>query len=93
MKLGMTAAVTVADSNQAAAVTIPLSALYQTGASPAVWVVQDNIASSRPVQVGNFSSNQIQVLAGLNPGEAIVTAGVHKLREGQKVQLTGGDKP
>ena len=91
IKLGMTAAVTVSDSPQSASLTIPLSAVYQTGTSPEVWVVKDNVVSLRPVQTGNFSGNQIQVLAGLNPGETIVTAGVQKLRPGQKVRITGGD--
>ena len=91
IKLGMTAAVTVSDSPQSASLTIPLSAVYQTGTSPEVWVVKDSLVSLRPVQTGNFSGNQIQVLAGLNPGETIVTAGVQKLRPGQKIRITGGD--
>ena len=91
IKLGMTAAVTVSDSPQSASLTIPLSAVYQTGTSPAVWVVEDSVVSLHPVQTGNFSGNQIQVLAGLDPGETIVTAGVQKLRPGQQVRITGGD--
>ena len=91
IKLGMTAAVTVSDSPQSASLTIPLSAVYQTGTSPEVWVVKDSLVSLRPVQTGNFSGNQIQVLAGLDPGETIVTAGVQKLRPGQQVRITGGD--
>ena len=87
----MTAAVTVSDSPQSASLTIPLSAVYQTGTSPEVWVVKDNVVSLRPVQTGNFSGNQIQVLAGLDTGETIVTAGVQKLRPGQQVSITGGD--
>ncbi len=92
IKLGMTAAVTVANSNnQTTAVAIPLSSIYQTNDSPCVWVVTNNIVNLRPIQVGTFGDGQIQVLAGLNPGETIVTAGVHKLREGQKVRVAGGD--
>ena len=91
IKLGMTAAVTISNAMQAASLTIPLSAVYQTGSSPEVWVIKDNVVNLRSVQTGNFSGNQIQILAGLNPGETIVTAGVQKLRPGQKVRTIGGD--
>jgi RND family efflux transporter MFP subunit len=96
IKLGMTAAVTLTgseDRNAPSAVVIPLAAIYQTNDSPGVWVVTDDIVNLRPVQIGSFGDGQVQVLAGLNPGETIVTAGVHKLREGQKVWVAtaGGD--
>ena len=91
IKLGMTAAVTINNAMQTASLTIPLSAVYQTGSSPEVWVIKDNVVNLRSVQTGNFSGNQIQILAGLNPGETIVTAGVQKLRPGQKVRTIGGD--
>jgi RND family efflux transporter MFP subunit len=92
IKLGMTAAVSVAGS-ASAVTTIPLSAIYQTNNTPHVWVVTDNTVKLRPIQVGSFGDAQVQVLAGLNPNETIVTAGVHKLREGQTVRITGGDTP
>jgi multidrug efflux pump subunit AcrA (membrane-fusion protein) len=43
----------------------------------------------RPVQTGNFGKNTVQVTSGLQSGDTIVTAGVQKLREGQKVRLAG----
>lgn len=94
VKLGMTAAVTaVAPGRGAAGVVIPLSALYQTGDSPGVWVVKENSVSLRPVSVGLGGNDTIELLSGLQPGEIIVTAGVHKLREGQKIQPYGGEQP
>jgi RND family efflux transporter MFP subunit len=95
IKLGMTAGVSLAGSggpNHAIAM-VPLAALYQTNDTPHVWVVTDHVANLRPVQVGRFGNTQVQIVAGLNPGETIVTAGVHKLREGQTVRLTEGDTP
>ena len=90
LKLGMTAKVTVADAGNQAAVSIPLSAIYQTGDTPAVWVVTNGTVNLRPIKVGAFGNEQVQVLEGLKEGDLVVTAGVHKLREGQKVR-TGGD--
>jgi len=90
VRLGMTATVAVAAAGSNKSAFIPLSAIYQTGGSPAVWVVKDGSVSLRPVRTGAFGDNRVQVLEGLEDGEVIVTAGVHKLRQGQKIRTTGG---
>ncbi|SDF47657.1 efflux RND transporter periplasmic adaptor subunit [Sporomusa acidovorans] len=93
IKLGMTAAVNVvsASGQKAEGTLIPLSAIYQTNDTSNVWIVTDNIIHLRAVQIGGFGNAKVQVLAGLNPGDTIVTAGVHKLREGQTVRIVDGD--
>ena len=90
MKLGMTAAVTVATDNNQQTVSIPLAAIYQDGDVPKVWIVENDMLTLRPIQTANFGNGTIQVLSGLQQGERIVIAGVHKLKEGQKVKV-GGD--
>lgn len=89
MKLGMTATVIAANAGSQAAVYIPLSAVYQTGNIPNVWIVNNDVVSLRPVKIGMFGDGKVQVLEGLNNGDSIVTAGVHKLLEGQKVRTAG----
>lgn len=90
IKLGMTAAVTMIGSSAQQAIHIPLAAIYQTSDTPAVWVVAGDTLTLRPVKTGNFGDKTIQVLEGLQQGDCIVTAGVHKLKEGQRVKV-GGD--
>ncbi|WP_371380144.1 efflux RND transporter periplasmic adaptor subunit [Sporomusa aerivorans] len=90
IKLGMTAAVTLADTGAQPVMSIPLAAVYQDGDTPKVWVVRDDLVTLRPIQTGSFGNGAIQVAGGLKTGERIVVAGVHKLKEGQKVK-TGGD--
>lgn len=87
VNLGMTASVTVNDSSNQQGIQVPLSAVYQTGDQPNVWVVQQDKVTLRPVQIGRFSDNGVLVLEGLKDGEVIVTAGVQKLTEGQKVRI------
>ena len=90
MKLGMTASVTVVSNNIPQITTIPLTAIYQTGDTPTVWVVTDDILTLRPIKLGNFiNETSIEVLEGLQQGDCIVTKGVHKLKAGQKVQAGG----
>lgn len=89
VKLGMTAAVNVADQTARQIITIPLAAIYQAGNKPAVWVVKDDTLMLCPIETGEFSNGSIQVLKGLQPGDQIIIAGVHKLKAGQKVKVNG----
>ncbi len=87
VKLGMTASVAVGSSNNRQGVYIPLAAIYQTGDTPNVWVIREGVVILRPIKVGVFGDNTVQVIEGLQDGEVIVTGGVQKLREGQKVRI------
>jgi membrane fusion protein, multidrug efflux system len=89
LNLGMTASVSTALNGQQNSTYIPLSAIYQTGAKPSVWVVTNNSASLRTVTLGAFGDGTAQVISGLKNNEVIITAGVHKIKEGQKVRLAG----
>lgn len=90
IKLGMTATVAVAGADRQAAIYVPLTAIYQEKDTPSVWVVTGDVVTLRPVKLGQYGETKVQVLSGITAGETIVTAGVHKLREGQKVRTVGG---
>ncbi len=92
INLGMTATVTVNSADSQRATYIPLSALYQTGDTPSVWVVHNDIVNLKPIKIDVFGDNKVKVLEGLNDGDMIVIAGVHKLQEGQKVRTAGADQ-
>ena len=90
MKLGMTASVNVIKNMpDNVSFYIPLTAIFQNGSAPSVWLVTDSTVHLRSIKTGSFMDNKIEVIEGLHPGDIIVTAGVHKLREGQKVAVTG----
>ncbi len=99
MELGMTASVVVSEtsgtpegSSGTLGSEIPLTALYQTGDNPQVWVVDEDTMTVhlKTITVEKLGANTAFV-SGLKNGEAIVTAGVHKLREDQKVRFSEGD--
>lgn len=67
--------------------SLPLSALTQSGGRPAVWVVDP---SSRKVHltavtIGAYAENGVPVLSGLRPTDWVVAAGAHLLLEGEPV--------
>ena len=84
LPLGMTARVFLGEDTAKGAV-IPLSALYQTGDTAGVYIVEDGTARLVPVAVTAFH-NSDAVVTGLPAGAVVVTAGVHQLRDGEKVR-------
>ncbi len=75
--------------SQAAVIKVPTSALRQEGKTTAVWVLDETkmTVASQHVQVDTADGNEVVITAGLQPGQRIVTAGVHVLTPGQKVSL------
>jgi hypothetical protein len=43
--------------------------------------------------VGRFADDHITVVAGLNPGDTVVRAGVHKLFANEKVRVLASGAP
>lgn len=87
LRLGMTASVALT-SAATNAVRLPLSAIYQTGDTPQVWIIQaDGRVALKPVKVGRYADNDVLVLSGLMDGERVITAGVNRLVNGQKVRV------
>ena len=73
------------------AIELPATALTMVDNQPAVWVVDPKSlqVSLRTVDLQRHASSSIIVSKGVEPGELVVTAGVHALRPGQKVRLLG----
>lgn len=93
MRLGMTSTVSIVRRSDASVVALPLSALYQQGAEPAVWIYTgpaeggEGKVELRSVKVAAYIDRAVLIAAGLQEGEKVVTAGVHKLIAGQAVRL------
>nr|WP_229428290.1 efflux RND transporter periplasmic adaptor subunit [Massilia soli] len=87
VKLGMTARVQFASRSATPQMRLPLTALFNEKSSTAVWVVEKGAVRLVPVQVGGTSGNDVVIASGITPGQTVVTAGVNKLKNGQKVKL------
>lgn len=85
--LGMTATVRFA-ATAAPRLVVPLTAVFQQGDRPAVLLVgADSTLSLRPIVAAAYSDAGVVVGEGLEAGQRIVAAGVHKLAAGQKVRV------
>ena len=89
VQLGMTANVSLGSGEGEPVVRLPLTALFQQGDKAAVWIVdpKTGVATLTPVQVARYTQDAVEIAAGLQPGDLVVRAGVHKLHAGQKVRV------
>jgi RND family efflux transporter MFP subunit len=93
VKLGMTALVQFSAKTPVPLIRVPLTALYYEKATTSVWLVENGAVKLVPVQVGHTSGNDILLLAGVKPGQTVVTAGANLLKNGQKVKILAGEMP
>ncbi|MGJ7901989.1 efflux RND transporter periplasmic adaptor subunit [Lysobacter sp. 1R34A] len=80
--------------NQAASgLSVPLAAVQRSANGTAVFVVDINSGTVklRPVRTGPYGPERVPVTSGLQPGDWVVAAGGHLLREGQKVLAVDRD--
>ncbi len=75
------------------AIKLPTSALRQEGQGTAVWVLDEATmtVNSQAVQLGPVDGNEVVVTSGLQPGQKVVSAGVHVLSPGQRVTVYSPD--
>lgn len=86
VQLGMTAQVIVEPLVENTALVVPLTAVVDQGQGPAVWVVVDEKAQRRPVEIRQYREDGVVLAGGVEPGDLVVTVGAHKLIAGQTVR-------
>ena len=88
VSLGMTATLTLADPATDRVARLPLSALFNEGEKPSLYVVDDKgDVVLRPVTVKAYESGDVLISGGVAEGAKVVTLGVQKLDPSQKVRV------
>lgn len=89
--LGSTVVIDVPSAATGSRLSVPLSALYDDGHGPGVWVVAGQPAKVvwKKVDVVGVSAETADIAGGLQPGERFVSLGAHLLHEGQQVTVAG----
>lgn len=73
-------------------ITIPKSAVRGAGENTFVWLVRNEYAAKVPIRVGEDFGETIQVLNGLDGGEAVIVSGSDTISEGMRVQAQASEK-
>lgn len=69
------------------AVLVPETAIVPVGGKSYVYVVRDGVAEQREVTLGARQPGTVEVAAGLDAGDIVVTSGTQRLRNGAPVTI------
>ncbi|PZU06849.1 efflux RND transporter periplasmic adaptor subunit [Sphingomonas sp.] len=88
--LGATVTIRLALARAGTEMQVPLSALYDNGKGPGVWVVQGSPRKVewRAVQIVRVGEEAATISGGLHPGERFVSLGAHLLHPGEAVRVS-----
>src|ERR1700704_5487931 len=75
------------NSGAEARALVPKSAVHIDGGKQIVFLVRDQKLERRAVSLGAERGGDVEIMAGLAPGDKLVVSGADKLREGQAVEV------
>lgn len=88
---GMSVMVTLRYRNEEVqTLSIPISAVFQSDGQATVWIwdQENETVTARPVRLSQILTDGTAVVSsGLKAGEIILTAGIHSVKEGERVRL------
>ena len=89
VQLGMTATLTLSDSESERVARLPLSALFNQGEGPSLYVAdaKSGALTLKRVSVKSYERGDVLVRDGVEEGENVVALGVQKLDPAQKVKI------
>ncbi|WP_088348803.1 MULTISPECIES: efflux RND transporter periplasmic adaptor subunit [Rhodomicrobium] len=82
-----------ATTDAAPTLRLPQSAILDKDGKSFVWIVdpKTHAVSPREVRLGAVTPPLVTILSGVEPGDRVVTAGVHSLTDGETVKIDQGD--
>jgi len=89
IQLGMTATLILSDSANERVARLPLSALFNQGQGPSLYVVdaRTGAIALKQVAVKGYESGDVLISGGVDEGAEVVALGVQKLDPAQKVRV------
>ena len=98
LRPGMSATIRIVTADIPNALLVSSAALVRSATGDAVYTVAaDGTAGLHPVKLGERTPDQVEVLEGLSPGDAVVIEGLARLRPGVAVEVVSppasGDAP
>jgi membrane fusion protein (multidrug efflux system) len=91
LKPGMFANVDVQIAERENALMVPEAAMIYDRNGTYVWrMIEEDRAEKVPVTIGLRTNGAVEILEGIEPGDAVVSAGTHKVMAGKKLTVAGG---
>jgi RND family efflux transporter MFP subunit len=73
-------------------ITVPKSAVHGVGENTFLWLVRNEQAAKVPIRVGEDFGETVDVLSGLDGGEALIVTGPDNMVEGMRVRAKATEK-
>lgn len=90
LKPGMYARVNIAIKKSREAILIPSYAVLEKGDQKVVFLMRQEKAFSKSVEIGDFGSDLVEVKSGLAPGDTLIISGQHRVNHGDSIRIVGG---
>ena len=74
-------------TGSAARALVPQTAIREDGGRKVVFLVNDKKLERRAVALGNQRGDEVEIMAGIQPGDVVVVRGSKTLRDGETVAL------
>jgi RND family efflux transporter MFP subunit len=87
LRPGMYPIVRIGIERKADALLVPVAALLVEKAGPSVFVIVDQKAKKMPVKTGFNDGTDVEILSGVQAGQAVILIGKKAMADGQAVQL------
>ena len=87
LKPGLFARVRIVVDRRENSVLVPESAVFAEGNQRLVYRVVDGRAVQTEVELGHRRPGQVEVVSGVAPGDAVVTAGHQQIRDGTRIEV------
>ncbi|MBL7159659.1 efflux RND transporter periplasmic adaptor subunit [Candidatus Microgenomates bacterium] len=84
-KLGMNGDIEIVLEEKENVLVVPMTAVMEKKEKKSVWLVENNKAVKKEVKIGMETDESIEILEGLKEGDKIISKGVSKIKEGEKV--------
>lgn len=91
LKPGMFGRVAIVHDTRADAVLVPRGAVVTEDAKSSVFVVRDGVAQRQLVRTGYITNGSIEILEGIEAGDAVITVGQSSLKDGARVAVINDD--
>lgn len=88
LRPGMFVSLRIVTGETSNVLMIPAEAVVPMGGATFVWCVgKDGHAVRKPVTLGRYQENKVQVLSGLRPGDEVIAAGQQRLEPGAALHV------
>lgn len=91
LRPGLVASFSVETGPPRPVVRVPLDGIFERFGSQHVYVIENEVAHRRVVELGAVRAGFAEVEAGLAPGEKVVSKGVTRVVDGSKVKVVPDD--